>query len=1477
MALRFTAIIVIFSLVLGCPVWAQGKAIHETLETVLSADAWDDVADGVVLGSPIIDGQWVSYNISVTKGGYYKFLFYGKVNAAATLSLYANEMQMVQKKLAVTANNERRTFGRYYFSAGTHILKMLVETGSVTLGSIVVKSVEHAVTAQGEVFIAANDYYTTNLTTLYQEDAQWNYTSSNTGYTVKGPIVGSEQSKMRSLSYRLNVERAGVHRLKVFVARTVSSADFVLESDGHTLAQAFMPEPEQHSSATICEEAVFNTFNLPEGEQIIQIKGRSNEKGSNMFIYYFLLERVEDLKPTLQISTSEESIIEARDYVYPSGGIAYTDNTITVQSQNTALLYGDFTQAGIYAISIVYKADTEAVVALEIGNSRVFTGTLVPTTEQYREYTLSLGEITAGLKRIAFSVAQGELEIDKIIIHNVTESQCEQMTASVNSASGEKQLISVLSEYGTATGIAFDDMLSSCFYKAPVYKRLLHSNYSDASELLKGFQTAVENERDTVILTDLNSGERIFELENGNIEIALKKPSIKNMPLVILAAIYENEEKLYNIKMADNDEQDVQSFVFQNLQINQDKFYDFRLLCWEDLETIKPYDIFPKVYRNIYIAPNGNDLLGSGSQSNPFVSVSRAMVQVAEINDRQWGDIVVNILPGEYKLTQTEQFNPSHSGKNGFRVIIRGEGDDAPVISGGVKVIGWEAHSDGIWKAPLAGMEYVRNLYVDGYPAIRARSEDCYTPISEHNEPDSEWARDGILVSSDGLPLLLDKTDDLELVWNRAFMHFRTPVEEIKTYADSTAFLLKRPVLNYNADNFRAGQSFYLENAFELLDTPGEFYYDKADGFIYYYPYPQEDMTTAQAYVGDTELLIKVSGDSADNKVKNIVFENLKICNGAYNFASRHGYIGSQADGFNAPFTSDDGKIGFAAQFAIDMADNIAIKNCEIFNLGSAAISMLNGVSNAVIEGNIIRDISGTAICIGTPLHHTNVKGQEVCRNIDIKNNVIRRIASEFFNNTAISIYYERDINVIHNDIMRTPYTGITAGWGWDGSDPYDCGNINISYNKIQDVMETLYDGGGIYTLGKLNGSIISNNYLNGHHAQIATGMIYLDSGSAHLKVFDNVILNAIYYLHFQSGDRFGNHDLHFFNNFANIDNMLGKQELHNSIIVEPVTLMEEDMPPSAVEIAANAGITDKYADLFAKDNFPDWRDVRFNVPTKVISKLISIPAEFYDAAGSMGAVLQDAMPGYALTISDGQYAAFNVQVPQAGWYKLLIHGRYPSTPRPSITVEGVGDAKPGIGITYLHDNDSGRNTIGRYYLEEGENQIILNVNGGTAIIKEVLLKCVEHDIKPQRETVIEAHDYYISNISGRDQEDTQYNYTAHGVPYAIKGPIIAHPNPVRTALYKVKVEESGTYRVKLYAANSGSATVTYTIKDEGGEILAQATKGLPAVASSTICEEAVFNDFTLSEGEQELIITASDLSVGSYVAIYYYVFEKIG
>ncbi|WP_344987303.1 hypothetical protein [Streptomyces violaceus] len=74
---------------------------------------------------------------------------------------------------------------------------------------------------------------------------------------------------------------------------------------------------------------------------------------------------------------------------------------------------------------------------------------------------------------------------------------------------------------------------------------------------------------------------------------------------------------------------------------------------------------------------------------------------------------------------------------------------------------------------------------------------------------------------------------------------------------------------------FRAGP-LYIENAYEFLDTAGEWYLDTATGTLYYKPLTGQDMSEADVEVPKLESLIGVGG-TYSSPATHIAFSGLQF------------------------------------------------------------------------------------------------------------------------------------------------------------------------------------------------------------------------------------------------------------------------------------------------------------------------------------------------------------------------------------------------------------------------------------------------------------------------------------------------------------------------------------------------------------------------------------------------------------------------
>lgn len=844
---------------------------------------------------------------------------------------------------------------------------------------------------------------------------------------------------------------------------------------------------------------------------------------------------------------------------------------------------------------------------------------------------------------------------------------------------------------------------------------------------------------------------RIYALKKGDVTVLSYLPSyMKDMSVTFIAAIYKGDTlyKTATAQMENAAANSVLTAYLSDVELDDDEDYMCKFYHWNDFSGVVPLceaEQFEKVYKNLYVAQDGSDE-ADGSKETPFKTLKRAKQEVASLNGNMQGDIVVNLAAGTYTLDETEVFTEEHGGKNGCRVIFRGEnGVNKPILSGGTPVTGWTKYNDYIWKAPLETEADVRNLYVNGYMAQKARSKYRYMPTEDFTLEESENVNDGVAITAANFPESFARPSDLELCWQNSWTFQITPVKEV-TKKDGMVYLtMEQPYYNMartkrlKSTAPGAMRRFYLQNAMELLDEPGEFYYNKEEKLIYYYPFKNENLSDCETVVGTTDLLVSVAGKSRENKAKNIVFENISFKYGAWNEASETGVVVNQADKIVSEMNADEGNGGkmIPAQLDVKNAEGVIIKDCEFSCLGSSAIAMSDGVSNSQISGNKIHDISGSGIVIGHWDHnenhgeYSNFAGQ--CNNIDVLNNAIVRAAYEFKGCVGISVYYEKNINILNNYLKDLPYTGITLGWGW--GEEADFGNIKVSYNRVENcVMPPVLDGGHIYTLGPLKNSEISYNYLTGTEGHY--GAIYPDSGSSYLKIHHNVIEGCD---HWFFGGLYETHDIEAYDNYSDtaVYYDYGSAEEFGVNYIEEVNLAENaNWQPEAKSIINAAGLTSKYEGLKQGLSYPAWRtDFVKNSPNAVfkVKDATRTEAEDYNEGGQgvgyyklrpsgsntlyrEGDVLLIELPDSGdIVITDTyptEWLAYDVNIESDAKYEISVNGAYVKTfenelqPKVNIYVDDVLIAEKAVIQTTESWAINVDNIVGEYNLTKGKHTV---------------------------------------------------------------------------------------------------------------------------------------------------------------------------
>jgi hypothetical protein len=522
---------------------------------------------------------------------------------------------------------------------------------------------------------------------------------------------------------------------------------------------------------------------------------------------------------------------------------------------------------------------------------------------------------------------------------------------------------------------------------------------------------------------------------------------------------------------------------------------------------------------NFYISADSGQDTNPGSLDLPFKTLKKAQDTLRTLNKTMSEDITVYLRGGRYELTETLALDTQDSGMNGHTIIYKNYLDETALISGGRLIHGWQKEGN-LWKVDVGTEAKTRELYVNNQPAIRARNDQGL--------PDVVKTETGYTTTDTSMQNWRNPSA-IEIVGRHYWKLFRCGIQSIK----DTTITIQQPCWNRSQLNkdISLDNPSWLENAYELLDSPGEWYLDNRSGWLYYLPRPNEDMSTATVVLPRLETLIQGLG-TPEAPIHHIKFEGLMFAEATWlRPSTSDGFPPAQAaiffTGSKIPnWSSNSDIMANAAQIPghvnFKFAKDITFTLNTFTRLGATGLNMSDGSQDNVITGNHFYNIGSNAISVGDIINPNTSDVRLITKNIKVSNNYIHNIANQYEGSVGIEVGYTENVLIQHNQLSNLPYSGISIGWGWGVPDPTVAKNNTIQANLIDHPMSTLSDGGGIYSLGAQPGNIISENIITNQSSDKGAAL-YLDNRSRYITVVNNVIFNNTRSLIVKGGD----HNIH--------------------------------------------------------------------------------------------------------------------------------------------------------------------------------------------------------------------------------------------------------------------------------------------------------------------------------------------------------------
>jgi len=515
----------------------------------------------------------------------------------------------------------------------------------------------------------------------------------------------------------------------------------------------------------------------------------------------------------------------------------------------------------------------------------------------------------------------------------------------------------------------------------------------------------------------------------------------------------------------------------------------------------------------LHVAPSGNDSWSGrlrepnpDGTDGPLASIERAQRAIRDLRqDGQRPGPVTVLIRGVHQLASPVVFTPEDSGTKDAPVTYTASGGEKPVLSGGRRISGWRQGPGEIWTADVpkvrTGPWYFRQLFVNDRRARRARSpNEGYFRVAGlvDPKPNAEW-NEGVdkFRFQAGDIGVYDDLGNVEVVvfhsWNTSRVRIES-VDKTQSIVSFTGPTIFRPLA------WDPEQRYYVENARELLDAPGEWYLDRETGVLSYWPLAGEDMRTAEVVAPVLTELVRLDGDpDAGRFVDHVRLVGLSLQHADWTLPEQ-GYGDPQA------------AVTVPAVVSARGARFCAVEQCEIAHVGTYGLWFSRGCKDNQIVQNHIHDLGAGGVRIGEPAMAASDVA-ESSANL-VSNNYLHDGGCVYAGAVGLWLAQSSHNEISHNEIHSFDYSGMSIGWNW-GFQPNRTHHNRIEHNHVHHVVRgVLSDAGGIYMLGIQTGTVVRNNIFHdvfpypGKPA-MAWG-IYFDAGASELLVEHNIVYHTL-------------------------------------------------------------------------------------------------------------------------------------------------------------------------------------------------------------------------------------------------------------------------------------------------------------------------------------------------------------------------------
>jgi len=462
---------------------------------------------------------------------------------------------------------------------------------------------------------------------------------------------------------------------------------------------------------------------------------------------------------------------------------------------------------------------------------------------------------------------------------------------------------------------------------------------------------------------------------------------------------------------------------------------------------------------DLWVSPTGDDA-NPGTRAKPLRTFAGARRAARRHPRRAQEPLTVHFLSGVYYLPETVVFTAADSGTKEAPITYAAAPGAEVVISGGQRAkLDWKPYRDGIMQARVPEDFPSDQLFVNGERQPMARFPN--------RDPEAQYFQgySADCTSPDRVARWSDPAGGFVHAMHRSLwgdMHWRITGKA----GDG-----KLEMVGGWQNNRRMGahkKYRFVENVFEELDAPGEWYLDRRKHVLYFHPAKGVDLARAKVEAVRLRHLVEFRGDR-DRPVRYITLKGLTFTHAARTFMdNKEPLLRSDWTTYRGGavlFTGAEDcalrdslldQVGGNAAFVNKYNRRIAITGCHIANAGASAVGFVgspDALRSPLLEYHQTQTLEQMDKAPGP-------KGSDYPAECLVENCLIYRNGRVEKQTAGVNICMAESITVRHCSIYDCPRAGINI---CDGA----FGGHLIEFNDVFDTVKETGDHGSFNSWGR--------------------------------------------------------------------------------------------------------------------------------------------------------------------------------------------------------------------------------------------------------------------------------------------------------------------------------------------------------------------------------------------------------------------------